>query len=707
MASTEQDASAPSRSKKTPPSKRKEEGTEKKTPLAPSASQGLMDLITPTSDEEPGRIAETLQRSQLDSRSRVDKVKETKRKSPPSPVRTCRYALEVRILVESSPGVYSPPEDESYSADFVQDNLNLAYPGCTRVFLAEPGSLIAFYGKKGASQAGLSVEQGMEACQIIGNITSWMGHVASVKVKAISLAEADDMVRGMKRLEKESLRKARLDLCQKLSALQLGQNTTLSVSAKPFVPLATSSQMGINGSGTNRSGTQGTIPNPPPLPFPTPPHRLSGTGVPRRPLVSSSSEDEETTTDGTTTDSSIIPTKKGSHKRGKRGKRKKKGSQSETGESGSEANSIVASGRSGRKKAGVTNKINIPEFTGTADKPGKVAEDFRRWARVITFYRDYYEDEFLMSQIIGVLKEDAADVFDFSRKRGGGTKDLGVILQRMRNHYCDTLTFREQRNSVENMKQGTQESAPDFLVRVSGAVESLARDFKGTIPKEEFNTLLYDVSFNGVNEDVRHVLDSVMARHGELDVDRMYDAVKTHEAYVAWNKCLGNRAPGAGTPSTQASAPLGGHFKPRFQRPTVWVAVAVEDLGPTPEGVEYSDEEGEDSSTKDSSNDSGGLYIPDFLKEAPDGNWGLNVRMAQAIKADEAQRKKCFICQSPDHFIRDCPVAKNGRRPLQPRGPLKNNPAPATPKARTPSSLPGAQEQVAHLPAPQPNAPGK
>ena len=89
------------------------------------------------------------------------------------------------------------------------------------------------------------------------------------------------------------------------------------------------------------------------------------------------------------------------------------------------------------------------------------------------------------------------------------------------------------------MKQGTQESADDFLVRVSGAVESLARDFKGTIPKEELDTLLYDVSFDGVNEDVRHVLDSVMARHGELDVDRMYDAVKTHEAYVVRNKRLG------------------------------------------------------------------------------------------------------------------------------------------------------------------------
>ena len=106
-----------------------------------------MDLITPTPDEKPGKIAETLQKAQLDSRSEVDKVKETKRKSPLSPVCTCWYALEVRILIKSSPGIYSPPEDELYSTDFVQDNLNLANPGCTGVFLAEPGPLIAFYSK--------------------------------------------------------------------------------------------------------------------------------------------------------------------------------------------------------------------------------------------------------------------------------------------------------------------------------------------------------------------------------------------------------------------------------------------------------------------------------------------------------------------------------------------------------------------------------
>ena len=588
-------AALPSKSKQTTPSV-KEEGATGITPLTPSASQGLADIITP-SPENPGGVAEALQRAQLDSVKGVEKNKETKKRSPSSPVHPHRYALDVRIFVEVSPGSYAPPEDETYSADFVQDSLNLAYPGCTGVFLAEPGSVIAFYGKKGSPQAGLTVEQGMEACKIIGNITTWMGDIATIKVKAISLNESAELVRGMKRLEKESLRKARLDLCQKLSCLQLGQNnTTLSASAKPFVPLATSSKVGVDGNGG--------IPNPSNLPPPptAAPRQLSGMGIPRRPPVVSSSEDDGTTTDGTITDSSVASSKKSSRrKRGQRGNKKK--SKVEPGESGSETSSTTASkgNRSkSHKKSGVTNRIQIPEFSGVADKKEKIGEDFWRWARVVAYYRDYYEDEFLMSQIIGVLKDDAADVFDYVRKRDGGTRDLGVIMQRMCKHYCDTLTFREQRNTVENLRQGPTESAADFFVHVSSAVGSLERDFKGTIPKEEFETLLFDVSFNGVNEEIRHVLNSEMARHGGLSADQMYDAVKKHEAYMVHHQrsCTKYAQPPV-NPTPAPRAPVGGHFKPRFQRPSARVAATVEDLGPIPIDVEFEAEGGVEEDSTD------------------------------------------------------------------------------------------------------------
>ena len=59
------------------------------------------------------------------------------------------------------------------------------------------------------------------------------------------------------------------------------------------------------------------------------------------------------------------------------------------------------------------------------------------------------------------------------------------------------------------------------------------------------------------------------------------------------------------------------------------------------------------------SEDLSGLYIPDFLGEMNDREWGLMIRMARAIQADEQQQKHCFVCQSPDHFARNCPQAKN------------------------------------------------
>ena len=39
-----------------------------------------------------------------------------------------------------------------------------------------------------------------------------------------------------------------------------------------------------------------------------------------------------------------------------------------------------------------------------------------------------------------------------------------------------------------------------------------------------------------------------------------------------------------------------------------------------------------DDLDEDDSGESGGVYLPDFLGEAKDGNWGLNVRMAAALQ---------------------------------------------------------------------------
>ena len=156
------------------------------------------------------------------------------------------------------------------------------------------------------------------------------------------------------------------------------------------------------------------------------------------------SEDEGATTEA------VTPKKK-NRKRGSRGTWSKRGSQTETCDSGSETTGFSSSTgvsdssmgwRHNKKKGGVNNKVHIPEFDGKTNNTEGAGKAFRQWSQSIFYYRDYYEDEYLMAQIIGALKGDAADVFDFTCHHGKKhTKDLGLILERMQHHYCGTLTF--------------------------------------------------------------------------------------------------------------------------------------------------------------------------------------------------------------------------------------------------------------------------
>ena len=222
----------------------------------------------------------------------------------------------------------------------------------------------------------------------------------------------------------------------------------------------------------------------------------------------------------------------------------------------------------------MNNKVNVHDFGGKYANGQNVVSAFRDWARIINHYREYYEDEYLMTQVAGSLKNDAARVFDWVRHNHRQTGDLGLILRKMRNHYSTTLTFREQRNEVENMRQASGEDAVDFLIRVSNAVQILGNDWKELMTIDEMETLQYEVCLNGVSEDIRHVLDSEIAEQGKLNLDQMYDAVKRHEAYVARNK----RLQGRGSQPARTQVPASTGYKPRYQKATAFPAMAAETL---------------------------------------------------------------------------------------------------------------------------------
>ena len=270
---------------------------------------------------------------------------------------------------------------------------------------------------------------------------------------------------------------------------------------------------------------------------------------------------------------------------------------------------------------------------------------FRCWAWCITHLRDYYEDDFLVTHILSSLTGDASDVYDWvvrSIREPGGHVDVGLLFAKLREHYCGSLTFREQQNRVENLGQGEKEDDTDFLIRVSCAVDTLVKEFTDSISHKEASSLQYDVFLNGVRPEIRHVLDSKIAAHGRLTSDLMYDCVKRYETYVARGKRLGANSPYTGQQRAAHS---------RFPKTTAFTAA----VGKIPEAT--SEVEG-----------------------------GLNVRMVVAMQEHERQKRKCFICQSTEHLMQDCLNQKNShcQRGLPKPSQHRRRPSPLCPHSLRP-----------------------
>ena len=95
-----------------------------------------------------------------------------------------------------------------------------------------------------------------------------------------------------------------------------------------------------------------------------------------------------------------------------------------------------------------------------------------------------------MPLVVSSLTGDASDMFDWTCSvTPGGTQDLSMLLQMLREHYCGSFTFQEQRNMVKNLCQGAREDAINIMIRVGSSVSNLAKDWKGQLTKAELQSL--------------------------------------------------------------------------------------------------------------------------------------------------------------------------------------------------------------------------
>ena len=95
--------------------------------------------------------------TQASSSSRANKIPRSPdtrdQKTSPAPIhRPRRYALEVWLEVEVGPGLFVPPEDDSYSVDFAIEVINRAYQAVWECTWIELATCWPFMAKKAARE---------------------------------------------------------------------------------------------------------------------------------------------------------------------------------------------------------------------------------------------------------------------------------------------------------------------------------------------------------------------------------------------------------------------------------------------------------------------------------------------------------------------------------------------------------------------------
>ena len=177
-------------------------------------------------------------------------------------------------------------------------------------------------------------------------LTLWMGEPAKLRVHVVSLAEAVIIVDSCKRMLREDLRCAKVEL-QRCASSQHAFDPRLVTHA--VGPIATTSDM------ASRART---------------PHPILED--PLRPLYT-------TDDDGAVSETAPTP------RRGRRrGRRRPSGHEIDGSETDASSTTTTSGNHRIKKKYGVTNRIYLPGFGGKKGHFHKVVDAFRRWARCIT-----------------------------------------------------------------------------------------------------------------------------------------------------------------------------------------------------------------------------------------------------------------------------------------------------------------------------------
>ena len=174
----------------------------------------------------------------------------SRRLSPTLATRPIKYALEIWVELEVSPGVYGAPEDNSYGVDFAAETLNQPTPGVRAYTWMWPAIWWPSMGGRAIPRRASCTNRVFRLVRPSPQSPpGWMPR--HLEGKCVSVAEANEIVTACKRLERGELEASLVG-----ASAQVLRHATgfLIIGSRQTVPASGNFEFDVSGWSSSRSG---------------------------------------------------------------------------------------------------------------------------------------------------------------------------------------------------------------------------------------------------------------------------------------------------------------------------------------------------------------------------------------------------------------------------------------------------------------------
>ena len=220
---------------------------------------------------------------------------------------------------------------------------------------------------------------------------------------------------------------------------------------------------------------------------------------------------------------------------------------------------------------------------------------------------------------------------------------LDDVLAILDEHYNNVKALDALNQEVFQLQMGKKETVLDWGVHLSRHLQVLVVLFPECFLPVHITELKCDHFYSGLPKRLKAMVAYVKASANEKTYSDYLQAVRETEKEEAMEPSCSQTADSTSKPKVMSFFPL---WKLKGTQPTkapaIWVAHLEEESTNKEEGAESEDPNGIKGITKE------------FI-----------VHLARAVKDAQQEKKCCYHCSSPEHFIWDCPLVKASRTDLQ------------------------------------------